>query len=165
MRGSPALLGRGGVHRQAIRGLTMDASASCLARVCARLFHLRLRCSAQPDGEESQKPTPQQKRHFSTIVIPAKARIQGPKRCTPLPTPHPPTTTSGAGSGPLLQGGGNERQRSLGLRAGARTEVSESVRPPFLPAAAGKRSGPITSRLSPSTPSAPPACSPRGGPA
>ena len=28
MRGSPALLGRGGVHRQAIPGLTMDASAS-----------------------------------------------------------------------------------------------------------------------------------------
>jgi hypothetical protein len=29
----------------------MDASASCLARVCARLFHLVLRGSAQPDGE------------------------------------------------------------------------------------------------------------------
>ena len=52
---SPALLGRGGVHRQAIPGLTMDASASCLARVCARLIHLVLRCSAQPDGEDRQK--------------------------------------------------------------------------------------------------------------
>ena len=52
---SPALLGRGGVHRQAIPGLTMDASASCLARVCARLIHLVLRCSAQPDGEERQQ--------------------------------------------------------------------------------------------------------------
>src|SRR5882757_630772 len=60
MRGSPALLGRGGVHRQAIPGLTMDASASCLARVCARLFHLVLRGSAQPDGGGTS--TAQQKR-------------------------------------------------------------------------------------------------------
>ena len=28
-------------------------------------------------------------RHFPIIVIPAKAGIQGPKQCTPLPTPHP----------------------------------------------------------------------------
>jgi hypothetical protein len=52
---SPALLGQGGVFRQAIPGLSENASASCLARVCARLFHLGLRCSAQPDGEVSQK--------------------------------------------------------------------------------------------------------------
>src|SRR5882757_7045139 len=49
--GAPALLGQGGVFRQAIPGLSENASASCLARVYARLFHLGLRCSAQPDGE------------------------------------------------------------------------------------------------------------------
>ena len=54
--GSPALLGQGGRFRQAIPGLSENASASCLARVCARLFHLGLRCSAQPDGKVRQKP-------------------------------------------------------------------------------------------------------------
>src|SRR5882757_9820359 len=80
MRGFPALLGRGGVHRQAILGLTMDASASCLARVCARLIHLVLRCSAQPDGEERQKPKQHQKPKpaISPSSFPRKRESRGP---------------------------------------------------------------------------------------
>ncbi|MDB5974099.1 MAG: hypothetical protein JWR07_859, partial [Nevskia sp.] len=64
--GSPALLARGGVFRQAIPGLSENASASCLARVCARLFHLGLRCSAQPDGEVRQKPNQKQRQKRKT---------------------------------------------------------------------------------------------------
>ena len=91
----PALLGRGGVFRQAILGLSENASAS--------LPRPRLRAAVPPrparlgaarrGGTSKAKATAQQhqqqKRHFPTIVIPAKAGIQGPKRCTPLPTPHP----------------------------------------------------------------------------
>src|SRR5882757_1594788 len=64
--GSPALLGQGGVFRQAIPGLSENASASCLARVYARLFHLGLRCSAQPDGEVRQKPNQKQRQKRKT---------------------------------------------------------------------------------------------------
>src|SRR5882757_101428 len=73
--GSPALLGQGGVFRQAIPGLSENASASCLARVYARLFHLGLRCSAQPDGEVRQKPKQKRKAtskaEVSVLNVPA----------------------------------------------------------------------------------------------
>ncbi len=75
---SPALLGRGGVHRQAIPGLTMDASASCLARVCARLIHLVLRCSAQPDGEERQRQHQKQGTALPPSSFPRKRESRGP---------------------------------------------------------------------------------------
>ncbi|WP_157572490.1 hypothetical protein [Nevskia soli] len=80
---SPALLGQGGVFVQAILGLYKNASASCLARVCARLFHLVLRCSAQPHGEGTSKAQNNVKsrnvaleRALSLFVIPAQAGIQ-----------------------------------------------------------------------------------------
>src|SRR5882762_8897484 len=54
----PALLARGGVHRQAIPGLTMDASASCLARRehTRRLMPPRAAMLGADNGEERQKP-------------------------------------------------------------------------------------------------------------
>ena len=86
---TPALRSRSGVHRQAIPGLTMDASASCLAPRQQARAHVAptLRCSAQTTGRgvksniKSQSNGDSAKQHqkpaTSIFVIPAKAGIQG----------------------------------------------------------------------------------------
>ena len=92
----PALRSRSGVHRQAIPGLTLDASASCLAPRQQARAHIApaLRCSAQTTGGTSEA---QSKAHQQHLVIPAKAGIQGSKLHTPLPTPPPSPLPQGEG--------------------------------------------------------------------
>ena len=74
---TPALRSRSGVHRQAIPGLTLDASASCLApRQQARApVAPALRCSAQTTGGTSKAKAKQRQKQScpSILVIPAKA--------------------------------------------------------------------------------------------
>ena len=83
----PALLGRGGVHRQAIPGLTMDASASLpRPRLRAAIPPRPARLGAARRGGTSEAESKANQKH---LVIPAKAGIQDPKPRTPLPAPHP----------------------------------------------------------------------------
>src|SRR5882757_2279550 len=91
--GSPALLGQGGVFRQAIPGLSENASASCLARVCARLFHLVLRCL-----------------YGLVALLEARRRGGGTLRCICLdrltetfPTPHLSVDEESSGSRPPIE--------------------------------------------------------------
>ncbi len=93
MRGSPALLGRGGLHPQAIPGLWMKASASCLARVCARLIHLR------PCGARRRQTGRKNVKSEQHLVIPAKANPGGFRllRYPPFANPLPKLGERGRG--------------------------------------------------------------------
>ena len=57
----------------------------CLARVCARLFHLGLRCSAQPAGKVRQKPNqkPRQKRKATSKAETALLNAPSPSSSSP----------------------------------------------------------------------------------
>jgi len=88
----PALRSRSGRFRQAIRGLSETASASCLARVCARRFHsvFAMLGAARRGGESKDKAQQRQHQKQSsnlTGVIPAQAGIQFWRHA-----PQPPLT-------------------------------------------------------------------------
>src|SRR5579859_5512716 len=67
----PALRSRSGVQRQAIPGLTLDASASCLASRQKARAHAApsLRCSAQTTGRKIKSQIEQQKTTQSELQL------------------------------------------------------------------------------------------------
>ena len=82
IRGCPALLARGGVHRQAIPGLTMDASASMprSARTDARA-HAATNCDArrrQRGGESKAKATATAQSNIKSPPLPSSSYRRKP---------------------------------------------------------------------------------------
>ena len=101
---SPARLARGGVFRQAIPGLSENASASLPRPARKTRGPMSPRAAMLGAARRGRTSEAESKTNQKHLVIPAKAGIQGAKQCAPLPTPHP---------NPLPQG---ERGLKIGSR-------------------------------------------------